>query len=176
MPTIHVCPLHLLRSEAQRLKPSRVLTLLSPRGSLPERPGHLAPDKHLLCLFDDIEHELPYHTAPSEADIASVIAFASAWEREAPLLIHCYAGISRSTAAALISALVVAPETDDAQLVQRLRRTSPTAQPNSRMIGMADRMLGRDGRLAAAVGNLPRAAPAPHGQPFRLRTDRPLPV
>jgi predicted protein tyrosine phosphatase len=66
------------------------------------------------------------------------------------VLIHCYAGISRSTAAALTLCVQhnLGRERDAARL---LRRRAPHAQPNRLMIGLADRMLGCQGRLTSAV-------------------------
>jgi len=70
------------------------------------------------------------------------------------LLIHCHAGISRSTAAMLMILAQADPrETEDA-VVGRLLQVRPQAWPNSRMIGFADERLGREGRLSAAVARI----------------------
>jgi predicted protein tyrosine phosphatase len=168
MPTIHVCPLHLVPDESRRLQPSRLVTLLSPSGAMPERPAYLKPEQHLTRLFNDIDAEIDDLIAPSQHDVQAVIDFARAWPRDAPMLIHCYAGISRSTAAALIAAIAINPDLDDAALAQALREASPSAKPNIRMISMADEMLGRGGRLIDAVMDMSIGELAPHGQPFQL--------
>ena len=151
MPTIHVCPLHLVASEAERLKPSGLVTLLSPLATVPVRPSHLPVEQHLVRLFHDIPEPRDDLIAPSQDDVAAVIAFAHAWDRTAPLLIHCFAGVSRSTAAAYISALVLNPGLDEDDLADRLRAASPTATPNRQMIALADAMLGRNGRMVDAI-------------------------
>jgi predicted protein tyrosine phosphatase len=172
MPTIHVCPLHLVADESRRLQPSRLVTLLSPLGAMPERPLHLAPEQHLTRLFHDIDQDVPDLTPPSKDDVQAVIDFARSWPREAPMLIHCYAGISRSTAAALIAAIAINPDLNDDTLAQALREASPSANPNMRMISMADQMLGRGSRLLDAVMDMSGSQLAPHGQPFQLVTDQ----
>jgi predicted protein tyrosine phosphatase len=161
----------LVPAEARRLKPSRLVTLLSPYGAMPERPEHLVPEQHLTRLFHDIDAEIEDLIAPSRHDVQAVIDFARDWPRDAPMLIHCYAGISRSTAAALISAVAINPSFDDDVLARRLREASLSAKPNIRMISMADLLLGRGGRLMDAVMDMSLGELAPHGQPFELVTE-----
>jgi predicted protein tyrosine phosphatase len=180
MTTIHVCPLHLVPSEFARLRPARLVTLLSPHGAMPERPSDLEPQHHLTRLFHDIASEVDDLTPPSGQDVQAVIAFAKGWAkgaanapaegqlRHGPMLIHCYAGISRSTAAALITALVINPDQADDSLVARLRTVSPTANPNRRMVSIADQILGRSGALVDAVETMDPSTFAPHGEPFEL--------
>ncbi len=171
MPTIHVCPLHLVASEAVRLRPSRLITLLSPLGAMPVRPSHLTADQHLTRLFHDIDGDIDDLIAPSPADVQAVIDFARGWTRDAPMLIHCFAGISRSTAAALIVAVALYPDLDESTLTAGLRAASPSAKPNMRMITAADGLLHRDGRLIDAVLDMRVGEFAPHNQPFQLKTD-----
>lgn len=171
MPTIHVCPLPLVASEAERLKPSGLMTLLSPLGAVPDRPLHLTAEQHLIRLFHDIPEPMGELIPPSQDDVAAVIDFARRWDQSAPLLIHCFAGVSRSTAAAYISAIVLKPELDEADLADRLRAASPSATPNRRMIAMADLMLGRGGRMRDATSLIGQGAFTASGTPFQLPTD-----
>jgi predicted protein tyrosine phosphatase len=169
MPSIHVCPLHLVPGEALRLMPSGLVTLLSPGNAPPETPAHLSADGHLQRFFNDISEEQPDLAAPSEGDVAAIIAFARGWDRKAPMLIHCYAGISRSTAAAYITACVVRPDLAETLLADRLRVASPTATPNARMIAYADAQLERDFRMIGAIEAIGLGAFAGNGVPFQLR-------
>ena len=102
MPSIHVCSLLKLPDEAERLKPARLITLLSPFGVMPERPPHLEPQQHLTRLFHDINDTIDDLTPPSQADVQAVIDFARSWansgDKTAPLLIHCFAGEHRTGA------------------------------------------------------------------------------
>jgi len=49
-----------------------------------------------------------------------------------------------------------------------LRRASPTATPNIRIVSLADRLLGRQGRMVAAIETIGRGLMATEGTPFRL--------
>ena len=86
-----------------------------------------------------------------------------------PLDFHCFAGISRSTAAAYIAACTLAPERSERAIALALREASPTATPNARMVALADDLLGRGGRMVDAVRRIGRGTPAFEGAPFTLR-------
>lgn len=180
MPTIHVCPLDRLDDEVRRLAPSALVTLLAPNGTVPARPATIAPDRHLQRLFHDITWPRDDLIAPSVADIDALLAFAHAWDRARPMLVHCFAGISRSTAAAYIMACALHPGVDESDLADALRTASPTATPNALMIEIADAVLAREGRMTAAIEAIGMGAFASTGSPFRLvvpgppRTDNPL--
>jgi predicted protein tyrosine phosphatase len=168
LPAIHVCPLHLVPTEAARLKPSGLVTLLSPGNAAPPTPQHLTPDQHLQRLFNDIVTNRDGLTPPSNADVAAILAFTEAWDQRAPLLIHCFAGISRSTAAAYIAAVTIRPDLAETDLAERLRTASPSATPNILMIELADDLLGRNGRMIEAIDRIGTGELASYGQPFEL--------
>jgi predicted protein tyrosine phosphatase len=168
VPTIHVCPLQDLDAEIVRLRPSALMTLLAPDGAVVATPAGLAADTHLTRLFHDIVEERPPYLPPSIEDVRAIIAFARRWDRTAPLLVHCYAGISRSTAAAFIMACALYPDQNEQGLAQRLRAASPSATPNIRMITFADDILTREGRMVRAIAGIGRGMTAAHGNPFVL--------
>lgn len=89
-----------------------------------------------------------------------------------PLVFHCWAGISRSTAAAYIAACALAPERDEANLALALRQASPSATPNARFVALADDILGRRGRMVDAIRGIGRGAEAMEGTPFMLQLNR----
>lgn len=97
-----------------------------------------------------------------------LLAFARSWERAKPLVVHCYAGVSRSPASAYIMAAALAPERSEVELARTLRFQSPTATPNPRLIAVADALLGRNGRMVAAIKAIGRGADAFEGTPFEL--------
>jgi predicted protein tyrosine phosphatase len=84
------------------------------------------------------------------------------------MVVHCFAGISRSTAAAFITLCALAPERREAEVALALRRASETAAPNARLVALADAMLGRGGRMVEAVRAIGPGRPAPEGTPFML--------
>ena len=134
---------------------SHVLSILDPEW--PEPAAFLAFDPHLrtTLYFHDAIEPAPEIVLPQKADVEAVLAFGrDAGDDLRHLLIHCHAGISRSTAAmAMILAQAFPHENEDA-IVDRLMRIRPQSWPNSRMIGFADELLGRDGRLSAAVSRI----------------------
>lgn len=77
-------------------------------------------------------------------------------------------GISRSPAAAVIAALSLYPDQDETELAQRLRTVSPYVTPNSRIIAIGDRLLGREGRLVKAIKAIGRGADTDGNVPFVL--------
>jgi predicted protein tyrosine phosphatase len=90
--------------------------------------------------------------------IKRVLDFVGGWPREQPILIHCYAGISRSTATAYITACAQNPGVDEEQIALALREASPTATPNRRFVALADAELGRGGRMIRAIEKIGRGA------------------
>jgi predicted protein tyrosine phosphatase len=168
MSTIIVCSLADLLKVADREEPSHMVTLINAATPVP-RPDAIAKERHLLLNFNDIPAEVPGLTAPGRAHVEQLLSFVQDWDRQAPLLIHCYAGISRSTAAAYITALAFEPHRDEHELAAELRRLSPSATPNPRLIAFADDILGRGGRMVAAIEAIGRGADAFQGSPFRIQ-------
>lgn len=146
---LHVCSLADMPSCVARLRPSHVVSLLPPH-ALPPTPAGLTPERHLRLGLDDVYEALPGQVAPARSHIESLVAFAADWDRDRPLLVHCFAGISRSMAAALIL-LCLESEEREAEAALLLAKHAPHAQPNRRMIELADELLNRQGRLEAAV-------------------------
>ena len=99
VPEIHVCSLRAVPDTAARIKPSHLITLLGP-GPMADTPQHMKPTNHLRLVFNDINEPREGLIHPNEEHVAAVLTLARQWEQQAPLLIHCWAGISRSTAAA----------------------------------------------------------------------------
>ena len=133
-----------------------------------ERPRSIVEANHLILGMDDIAAPIDGYTHPAEEHVLSLIEFIRRWDRRAPVVMHCYAGISRSTAGAFISACALNPDRDEATIAQAIRESSKTAAPNIMLVGHADRILGRKGRMMAAVQALGPGLPSLEGHPFRL--------
>jgi predicted protein tyrosine phosphatase len=167
MPRLHVCSLSLVAETVRRTGARSLLTLLSP-GTSVERPGAIAPERHLYLAVSDILAETPGQTLAVRAHLDDLIGFVRGWDRLDPMLIHCYAGVSRSTAAAFIAACALNPERDEFEIARALRRASPTATPNTRIVALADAVLGRGGRMNIAIGKIGRGQECFEGVPFAL--------
>ncbi len=164
---IHVCSLARLHQTVIETRARHVVTLLRDT-DLVVRPDGIAADNHLILGMDDIVEHIEGQTAPAQEHVARLIAFVQAWDRAAPMVVHCYAGISRSTAGAFVAACALNPKRDELQIAQDIRRASRTAQPNARIVSLADRMLGREGRMVRAVETIGPGTGAYEGDPFRL--------
>lgn len=167
MPTLHVCPLSRLAETVAATGASHVLTLATV-GTPVERPAVIAAENHAILGVSDIAAPLDGHVLPADEHVTAILAFVRGWPREKPLVMHCYAGISRSTAAAFIAACALAPERDEVSVADALRAAAPSATPNRLFVAIADRMLGRGGRMVAAIERIGRGADAFEGTPFSL--------
>jgi predicted protein tyrosine phosphatase len=137
-------------------------------------PSNVSPHRHLKLIANDIAVPLEGHILPGADHVKQLIAFIESWDLKEPMLIHCWAGISRSTAAAYIAASVLNPLLSEVVLAHRLREASPSATPNPRLIALADMILGRDGRMIDAIAEIGRGADAFEGTPFALDCGSPL--
>ncbi len=167
MPRIHVCPLARIDETVAATGARSLVTLLNP-GTPVERPAAIAAERHLYIGIADIVEAQPGQVLPAEAHVRELLTFAAAWDRAEPMLIHCFAGVSRSTAAAFIAACALAPKRDEGEIARALRAASPTATPNARLVALADAALERGGRMNDAVAAIGRGAECFEGVPFAL--------
>jgi len=170
MPTLHVCPLSRLHDTVRETRASHVVTLINAT-TMVERPASIAADRHLFIGVSDIIEPLDGHVLPAEGHVEQLLTFVRTWARENPLVFHCWAGISRSTAAAFITACELVPHKSEAEIADALRRASAIATPNRRLVAVADDILGRKGRMVDAVERIGRGIEAAEGVPFMLRLD-----
>ena len=164
---IHVCSLARLHETVEDTGARHVVSLIGVEDRL-ERPANVAPENHLWLQMHDISEPLDGHLMPGEEHVAKMLGFVRGWDRRAPLVVHCYMGISRSTACAFASVCALNPQRDENSIAQALRHASPTATPNIRIVSIADRMLGRDGRMIAAIETIGRGIMTTEAAPFRL--------
>jgi predicted protein tyrosine phosphatase len=168
--SVHVCPLSAVPDIVAGCNASHLVTCLQDEFVV-ETPSLIKPDNHVRLHVDDISQPLPGYVAPSEQHVARLLDFAHAWGGEGPMVIHCWAGISRSTAAAFITLCSLNPHAPEHLIAALLRKASPTAYPNRLMVRLADAALGRDGRLVEAVETIGRGAIASEARPFSLPAD-----
>jgi predicted protein tyrosine phosphatase len=170
MTAIYVCPLSRLPDTVSRSGARHILTLIND-GTVVERPQAVRADDHLRIGVHDIVEPVEGMVCPSDSHMTTVLDFMRRWDRQAPVVVHCYAGISRSTAAAYAGLCAIRPDLDEAELAFRLRSRSPEATPNARLVAIADALLCRQGRMVRAVQAIGRGADAFEGSVFALRVD-----
>jgi predicted protein tyrosine phosphatase len=164
---IHVCSLSRLHETVDDTGARHVVSLLGADDHI-DRPAAIVEANHLWLRLHDISEPLDGYIMPDEAHVANLLSFVRRWDRRAPLVVHCYAGISRSTASAFASVCALNPHRDEDSIAQALRQASPTATPNIRIVSLADRLLGRQGRMVAAIETIGRGVMATEATPFRL--------
>jgi len=167
MPRLHVCSLALIETEVSRTGARSLVTLLSP-GTPVERPALIPEHRHLNIAMSDILDHLPGQVRPEMTHLDAFLDFVDGWDRREPMLIHCYAGVSRSTASAFIAACKLSPHREEKEIARALRQASPTATPNLRFVTLADERLGRGGRMTAAIEAIGRGQECMEGVPFAL--------
>ena len=149
---IYVCPLSQLAQNVVDLRPSHLITLLGSEhmDRVPPMPGEHA---HLKLTVNDISAPRDGLIAPGTAHIEQILRFVDEWDRSAPMLIHCWAGISRSTATAYI-ALCHLNHGQEAAAARLLRERARHAQPNKGLVALADQLMEREGRMIAAIDEM----------------------
>jgi predicted protein tyrosine phosphatase len=156
LPDLTICGLDELGDHSTRAV-THVLSILDPNWPEPEAFWTYDPHHRIEMHFNDAIEPGPGVELPQARHVEEMLAFGEAFRRdlavrrEAHLLIHCHAGISRSTAAMTTLLAQAHPEETEERIFERLVVIRPQAWPNSRMIGFADDLLGRQGRLTAAL-------------------------
>jgi predicted protein tyrosine phosphatase len=116
---------------------------------------------------------VPGLVMPDRDIMQAILDFGRNSESQAVLLVHCWAGISRSSAAAFTIACDRNPGFER-DIAIELRRRSPSATPNRLMVRLADDLLGRDGRMVEAIDKIGRGVEAREGEPYRLPIKWPI--
>jgi len=144
---ITICGLDELAGHAQSGF-SHVVSILDPERADPEDFTAYAPHRRVLWRFDDTVEHRPGFTPPAEHDVRKILKLGEELlqEKADQLLIHCHAGVSRSTATAVIL-MAQNNAGRESEVFGELRRVRPRSWPNSLMIGIADTLLERDGKL-----------------------------
>ena len=165
---IIVSPLAAVQLLVNKHKVSHVVSLLGPE--TPHRSfSGIADCNHLKLTFHDIIEPAEGLTPPAADHVEALIGFLEARQGQDPLLIHCWAGISRSTASAFAAMCLYNPGLDEYRLAQQLRSLSHVATPNRRIVAFADDIMGRRGRMVDAVDAIGRGEDAYEGVIFQWK-------
>jgi len=167
--TLYVSPLDAVDTVVARARPGHMISLVNDEVMRElATPGCVPRERHLRLTMNDITAPRDGHVAPSPAHVTALVDFMMSWDRGSPVLVNCLAGISRSTAAAFTIVCALNPETDEHRIARLLRESSPTAQPNRRLVAFADEVLGREGRMMEAAEAIAASAVLETARPFAL--------
>ncbi len=180
-----VCSLAAVSEMVAATKASALISVLHPE-LIPDTPKTIAPDQHFKLAIDDIEapHEGLQHAELKHID--ALCQFADTWHAkttnhetssdltcdtsQGSLIVHCYAGISRSTAAAFVVLCALNPKVDELTIAKYMRNCSATAAPNRLIVSLGDEVLGRKGRMTKAIRSIDRSLSYEPTHPFALQT------
>jgi predicted protein tyrosine phosphatase len=165
---IIVSPLAAVQLLVDRHKVSHIVSLLGPETPHRNFTG-IVDGNHLKLTFHDILEPAEGFTAPAATHVETLIQFLKARQGDDPMLIHCWAGISRSTASAFTAMCLYNPDVDERRLASELRSLSHVATPNRRIVAFADDMLGRQGRMVDAIDSIGRGQDAYEGVIFQWK-------
>jgi predicted protein tyrosine phosphatase len=151
---ISVCGIPELAGYCER-QVSHVLSILDPQEPQPAAFGAFGEHERLELRFHDVIDERPGQLAPSARDVDRLLEFGRGLLAEpdasAHLLVHCHAGVSRSTAALILLLAQARPDRKAAEAVAEVVRVRPQAWPNLRILELGGARLGRRAELVAAA-------------------------
>ena len=137
---------------------THVLSILDPDHPVPEAFGTFGEHAKLELRFHDIVDFRPGEVVPDRAHVGAILAFGRTMrtEERASLLVHCHAGISRSTASMALLIAQALPDMPAADVLRTVHGVREKAWPNLRLIELGDAALDRGGTLVAATHALHR--------------------
>jgi predicted protein tyrosine phosphatase len=137
---------------------THVLSILGPTSPDPPEFAAFAPHRRLILRFHDVIEPQSDQNAPTREDVERLLVFGREVSEtpEAHLLVHCRAGVSRSTAAAALILMQANPEWPASAALDAVAAIRPRAWPNLLILEIGDALLGRDGEIAAAAGAIYR--------------------
>jgi predicted protein tyrosine phosphatase len=153
--TITVCGLEELAGHADR-QVSHVLSILDPDQPEPEAFGGYGEHARLELKFHDVIQEMPGFEAPRVEHVEKMLEFGQDLLRDPEparhLLVHCHAGISRSTAAMTLLLAQAQPGLGADEVLAQVVHIREKAWPNLRILSMGAELLGRQGEFIEAAG------------------------
>ncbi len=162
MPRLLVTPLSSLEDAITTHAPSHLVSLLSPDHMIATPSGFQAC-RHLKLGVNDIVDPAAGPAPPERTHIEALLAFSRAWNASDPLLIHCWAGISRSMASAFIILCDRLGPDREIEIARAMRQRAPHAQPNRLLVQHADEALARGGKMLAALDTMGPPLPVEEG-------------
>lgn len=162
-----VCPLRLMPQIVAETGAQDVVSVVNQHLMPPTPPG-IDAGHHLKLALSDYGDPLSGDRHPAAEPIGRLIQFARDWDRKQPLVVHCFSGLTRSTAAAFIILAALNEHVPPPLISLGLREASDTAAPNRVMVAVADQQLGRKGTMIGAIEVIGFGQPAAEGRPFAM--------
>jgi predicted protein tyrosine phosphatase len=153
MPRLLVAPLSSLADALSAHAPSHLISLLSPEHMI-QTPDGFPAAMHLRLGVNDIVDPAAGTAPPARMHVDELLVFSRTWDSKQPLLIHCWAGISRSMACAFTILCDRLGPGREIEIARAMRQRAPHAQPNRLLVSHADDALGRGGKMIAALGSM----------------------
>ena len=166
MPLILITPLSAMPEAIKRHAPSHMVSLLSADYMI-DTPEGFPAERHLRLSLHDID-DPGGNQAPAREHVERLITFGRGWDAQAPMLVHCWAGVSRSTASAYTILCDRAGPGAEREIAQALRERAPHAQPNRLIVRLADEALGRGGAMVRAVEAMGMGVVVTEGYPVAM--------
>jgi len=137
---------------------SHVLSILDPAWPVPEAFGTFGAHSKLELRFNDVIEDSADVIAPQPQHIEQLLAFGRelSGAPDAHLLVHCHAGVSRSSAALALLIAQAMPDQPGDAIFAEIFRIRPQIWPNLRIVELGEHALGRNGDLSAAARRIYR--------------------
>jgi len=136
----------ILRSPQRCAGLTYLVSIGDPYDDLPV--GYHAFGRKLRLLIGDVLTD----DGATDDDLRRIIGLAESLRGDTgTVLVHCEAGVSRSSATALIIYACWLGPGREREAMARVLAQRPIAAPNRRMVEIGDRLLGREGRLVEAL-------------------------
>jgi predicted protein tyrosine phosphatase len=153
MPRLLVTPLSSLSDALAEHDPSHLISLLSPEHMI-DTPAGFPAARHLRIGVNDIVDPAAGRDPPARVHVDQLLEFSRGWDASRPMVIHCWAGISRSMASAFTILCDRLGEDREIEIARAIRARAPHAQPNRLIVQHADAALNRGGRMIAALNSM----------------------
>lgn len=153
MSRILVTPLSAVPDVIRSRKPSHLVTLLSPEHMI-ETPRGFPEDRHLRLGVNDVVDVNAGEHPPARVHVEELLSFTRRWPAEDPILVHCWAGVSRSMAATYAILCDRLGPGSEYEAAWAIRNRAPHAYPNALLVRYADELLSRQGRMVEAIKNI----------------------
>jgi predicted protein tyrosine phosphatase len=136
---------------------THVVSILDPGWPDPAIFRSFDVHRRLKLNFHDVIEPFPGWVVPERWDVDLLLAFGRdvagprGGDTGPHLLVHCHAGLSRSTASAILLLAQHYPDRPADEAVAQVARLRPRAWPNLRILELGDEALGRGGEIVAAA-------------------------